>query len=87
MGTTSITDVLTVVYREGLLAVAIDPVSSGIRLTFTGTAEQAHSIQRAPAVTGSWTSIEKQTAPPSGLVQYNDVSRLPAAAFYRTVQP
>ncbi len=38
-------------------------------------------------ITGPWSSINTQTAPASGLIQYDDVNRPPGQAFYRTVQP
>jgi hypothetical protein len=43
--------------------------------------------QRAPSVTGPWSTIDTQTASPSGLIEYHDTPPPPGQAFYRTVQP
>ena len=80
-------DYATIVYREGLSAVAIEAVPSGLRLRFTGTAGQSYSIQRAPTITGPWSTLATPTAPPSGLIQYEDQTPPPAAGFYRTTAP
>jgi len=85
--TTGAEDVLTVVYREGLSAVAIEPVPSGVRLSYTGTAGQSYSIQRAPAVSGPWSTLATPTAPLNGLIEYFDTAPPSDAAFYRTSAP
>ena len=38
-------------------------VPTGIRLRFTGVPGRSYNIERAPAVTGPWTTINTQTAP------------------------
>jgi hypothetical protein len=85
LGTTS--DVLTVVYREGLSAVAIEQMPSGVRLRFTGSAGQSYSIQRASAITGPWSTLATPTTPASGFLEYLDVNPPAGAAFYRTREP
>jgi hypothetical protein len=59
----SLSDYATVVYREALSAVAIEPVPSGVRLSFTGIAGQSYTIQRAPAVIGPWSTLDTPAAP------------------------
>jgi hypothetical protein len=80
-------DLLTVMFREGLSALSVEPVLTGIRLSFTGTAGQSYSIQRAPVVTGPWNTINTQTTPTSGLLEYLDANPPVVAAFYRTSEP
>ena len=57
------------------------------RLRITGVPGRSYTIERAPAVTGPWTSINTQTAPASGLLEYLDTNPPIGSAFYRTVQP
>ena len=75
------------VYREPLppLSIALDP--AGIHLRFTGVASHAYNIERAPAVTGPWSTIATPTAPPGGLIEYTDTNPPPGTAFYRTSTP
>ncbi len=73
-------------YREVPEAVSIDLVSTGIRLRFTGVSGRSHNIERAPAVTGPWSTLDTQTAPASGAVEYLDTNP-PAVAFYRASEP
>jgi hypothetical protein len=80
-------DYATVVYRENLPPVSIALVPTGIRLRFTGIPDSSYTIERAPAVTGPWTTINRQTAPASGLVEYIDATPPSSQAFYRTVLP
>jgi hypothetical protein len=87
LSSTGPADVLTVMFREGLSALSVDPLLTGIRLSFSGTAQQSYSIQRAPGVTGPWNIINTQTAPASGLLEYRDANPPVGAAFYRTSTP
>ena len=80
-------DYATVVYRENLPPVSIALVPTGIRVRFTGVPGQSYTIERAPAVTGPWTTLNTQTAPAPRLIEYLDVLPPPGQAFYRTVQP
>ncbi|MEO8425993.1 MAG: hypothetical protein ABI651_02665 [Verrucomicrobiota bacterium] len=61
-------DYATVVYRDALPSLTLELLPSKVRLSFTGIAGQSYNIQRAPVITGPWTSIDTQTAPPSGLI-------------------
>jgi len=53
----------------------------------SGVPYSTYSLQRAPSVTGPWTTSAAQTAPASGLVEFWDLFPAPGQAFYRTVQP
>ena len=77
----------TVVYREQLAPVAIGLVPGGVRLRFTGVPGQSYQVQRAPAVTGPWSTNATPTAPVGGLVDYVDTNPPNGAAFYRTRTP
>jgi hypothetical protein len=61
--------------------------AAGYSLRFTGAPDVSYRLQRAPSVTGPWETIDTQTAPSSGLIEYHDVNPLPGQAFYRTAQP
>ncbi len=84
---TSSGDYATVVYRDDVYPISIALVRAGVRLRFVGIPGRSYSIERAPAVTGPWTTLNTQTAPASGLVDYLDAPSPPGQAFYRTVQP
>jgi len=68
-------------------AVSIDLIPTGVRLRFTGVPGLGYNLERAPAVTGPWSTINTQTAPASGLLEYLDTTPHPGSGFYRTVQP
>jgi hypothetical protein len=80
-------DYATVVYREVLPAISIDRVPAGIRLRFTGIPGRGYAIERAPAVAGPWNTINTQSAPASGLLEYLDANPPAGTAFYRTSEP
>lgn len=64
------------------------PDSSGAYvLRFDGVPGLTYRLQRALNVTGPWDTIDTQTTPPSGFIEYHETNPPPAAAFYRTVQP
>ncbi len=67
------------------LAIAPD-VSSSYFIRFSAVPGSTNRLQRAPSVTGSWTTIATSNAPPSGLLEYRDTPPS-GQAFYRTVQP
>jgi hypothetical protein len=46
-----------------------------------------HNIERAPVVTGPWSTINTQTAPASGAFEYVDTNASASAAFYRASEP
>lgn len=61
--------------------------SGGYLIRFNGVPDLSYRLQRAPSVTGPWTTSAPQIAPASGLVEFWDIFPLPSRAFYRTVQP
>ena len=80
-------DYATVVYRENLPPVSIELVPTGVRLRFTGVPGRSYTIERAPAVTGPWSTLATPTAPPGGLIEYVDTNPPAGAAFYRLRSP
>jgi hypothetical protein len=59
----------------------------GCIVRFKGIPYFSYRLQRAANVTGPWETIDTQTAPASGLIEYRDVNPLSDQAFYRTAQP
>jgi hypothetical protein len=84
---TSSGDYATVVYWENLPPVSVELVPTGVRIRFTGVPGHSYTIERAPAVTGPWTTLATPSAPLGGLIEYADTNAPAASAFYRTVQP
>jgi hypothetical protein len=81
-------DFATIVYRENLLPVSIAPVSGGTRLRFHGVASHGYNIERAPNVTGPWSTNATLTASTNGIIEYVDTNAPPTgSAFYRTSTP
>jgi outer membrane protein assembly factor BamB len=80
-------DFATVVYRDDVDPISIALVPTGVRLRFTGIPGRSYTIERAPSVTGPWTTLNTQIAPASGLLEFLDTALPPGSAFYRTVQP
>jgi outer membrane protein assembly factor BamB len=80
-------DGVTVVYRDDVYPISIALIPAGVRLRFTGIPGRSYTIERAPAVTGRWTTLNTQTAPASGLLEYLDAAPHSGSAFYRTAQP
>jgi hypothetical protein len=77
-------DYATVVYRENLPVVAIESVSTGVRIRFPGVPGHTYTIERALAVGGPWSSIATPTAPLNGIIEYTDTKPPMSGAFYRT---
>src|SRR5262245_28759475 len=61
--------------------------SGGYFIRFSGVPGSAYRLQRAPGLTGPWTTSAPQTAPASGLVEFWDVFLPPGQSFDRTAQP
>ena len=68
------------------LALASDG-AVGFVLNANGLPDVTYRLQRAPTVTGPWSTIATNTAPASGVIEYHETNPPPGAAFYRTVQP
>jgi hypothetical protein len=86
-GSTSNGGYATVVYREVPEAVSIKLISTGVCVRFSGVSGRRYNVERAPAVTGPWSTINTQTAPLSGAFEYLDTNPPAAAAFYRASEP
>jgi hypothetical protein len=67
--------------------VSLIPTPNGFLIRFAGIPGDTYRIQRAPSVTGPWTTITTQTAPLHGIIQYEDVNPPLGTGFYRTVAP
>jgi hypothetical protein len=61
--------------------------SGGYLIRFAGITACTYQLQRAPSVTGPWTTIVTPIAPVLGPIEYLDTNVPPSGAFYRTVQP
>jgi hypothetical protein len=61
--------------------------SGGYVIRFSGTPGLTYRVERAPTVTGGWSTVSTQTAPGSGLLEYHETAPPAGEAFYRTAQP
>jgi hypothetical protein len=61
--------------------------SSGYFIRYNGSPGDTYRLQRAVVLAGPWETIDTQTAPASGVVEYHDTNPVPGQAFYRTVRP
>jgi len=77
----------TILYREVLPSISVEMISSGVRLSFTGTAGDPYQVERAPSVSGPWEVIASPVASAGGVVEYIDTNRPAGMAFYRTRTP
>jgi hypothetical protein len=71
---------------NGSAGPTVSIVSAGYYIRFTGLPGVSYDIQRAPALTGPWTTIATIVAPQSGGVEYHEVNPPPGQSFYRTLQ-
>jgi len=78
--------VFTGVGTENRLTIASDG-SIGYFIRFKGVPNLTYRLQRAATLSGPWDTINTQTAPASGLIEYHETTPPSDAAFYRTVQP
>jgi hypothetical protein len=67
-------------------SVSLTPISGGYRLRFLGVPGTLYEIQRSTDLV-EWVTLTTDTAPPSGLLEYEDMSSPQPAAFYRTKTP
>jgi outer membrane protein assembly factor BamB len=75
-----------IVYRENLPPVSIELSPNGTRIRFTGVTGRTYTIERAPSVTGPWSTIATPTTPVNGIIEYIDTNLPAGGAFYRTRQ-
>ncbi len=60
--------------------------SSGFFIGAQGQPNFTCQLQRAPTLTGPWSTIASQTADTNGLILFHELSPQQARFFYRTVQ-
>jgi hypothetical protein len=77
-------DYATSVYWENLPPVSVQKVPIGMRISFSGIAGRVYDVQRAPTLTGPWSTISTQAAPASGIFDYVDSTQILGTTFYRT---
>ena len=65
----------------------LSAISGGYLVSFAGIPGRTYSVQRAPTVTGPWTTIATVTAGTDGIGAIQDTNSLPSTAFYRTTYP
>jgi uncharacterized repeat protein (TIGR03803 family) len=73
----------TVFSFELAVSLSVQSSGAGYQLRFSCFPSSTYEVQRAPDITGPWTSIDTQTASAAGSVESSDPSPLPFAGFYR----
>src|SRR5207302_9032945 len=63
----------------------IAPAGNGFRVRFAATPGNTYDIQRAPGITGPWTTLTTATAPSYGIIEALDPSPFPGMTFYRAL--
>ena len=58
---------------------------SGLTVNFVGTPSVTYNVQRAPSLTGPWTTLGTVTVGQTGMGAYKDPSPSAGQTFYRTV--
>lgn len=79
-------DFVTIRYVESATITRL-PGAGGYRVEFPCLPGRPYAVQRAPTLTGPWTTQSVQTAPASGYIAYTDPSPLPETGFYRLSPP
>jgi photosystem II stability/assembly factor-like uncharacterized protein len=62
-------------------------IPGGLRISFAGIPGRTYSLQRAPSVSGPWTTLSPVTVDSSGIASYDDTGAPPGSAYYRTAYP
>jgi hypothetical protein len=68
---------LTIDYPQSLPPLSIESRTNGLRLRFSGNPGQRFMIQRAPALTGPWTTITTRSTPSTSTLLQYDVKNPP----------
>ncbi len=71
---------------SGSAGPAVSIVPAGYYVRFTGIPGVTYDIQRAPTISGPWSTIGTIVAPGSGMAEYHDANPPPGQSFYRTLQ-
>ena len=71
---------------SGSAGPSVTIVPAGYYVRFTGIPGASYDIQRAPTISGPWSTIATIVAPESGMVEYHDANPPPGQSFYRTLQ-
>jgi hypothetical protein len=59
----------------------------GYFVRYSGSPALTYRLLRGTSVNGPWETVDVQTPPASGLVEFHDTNPPPDEAFYRVVQP
>jgi hypothetical protein len=81
----NIDDVSLDFYRPG--PVSISRTAQGYVITCPGIAGRDYQLQKAPTLSGPWTTVATVTAPEMGPVEFTDTEKPQPMAFYRVVLP
>jgi concanavalin A-like lectin/glucanase superfamily protein/Big-like domain-containing protein len=65
----------------------LSAIPGGFLVNFTGIPGRSYTVQRAPSVTGPWTTLGTVTVDSSGIGTYSDTNPPAGSAFYRTSHP
>jgi hypothetical protein len=87
---TATADVVVLVTSGALPALhtlTLAPVTGGYQFRFMGNPGRPYQLQQAPVITGPWQTLSTEVAPVYGIIDYTDMSPLPAQAFYRVISP
>jgi hypothetical protein len=73
--------------QPALHTLTLAPVTGGYQFRFMGNPGRPYQLQQAPVITGPWQTLSTEVAPVYGIIDYTDMSPLPAQAFYRVISP
>ncbi len=59
----TVSNFLCISYNESLPPLSVESFTNRVRLRFTGNPAQRFALQRAPALSGPWTTLATRTAP------------------------
>ena len=83
-------DYVTIKYSSSLTPPRLSIVrdgSGGWFIRHTGVPDVKYRLQRAASLSGPWSDVATNTAPASGLIEYQETNPPPSGAFYRAIQP
>ena len=68
-------------------ALSLRTDGGGFLVRFAGVPGHSYEVQRAPEITGPWTTVATIVAPVYGIIAFQDATPLPDRAFYHVVEP